>query len=74
MKEKTAMSKLYSYIQVTHDLGGKIINTFTLLKLINEFKELEKEQIMRANIDGYIEGEEHGETSAEEYYNEKYTK
>jgi len=74
MKQQTAMSKLYSYIQVTHDLGGKIINTFTLLKLINEFKELEKNQIIRAYIDGYIDGERYDETPAEDYYNQKYIK
>ena len=33
---------------------------------------MEKEQIMRANIDGYEEAQNYGETSAEEYYNETY--
>jgi hypothetical protein len=48
MKEQTAMNKLYSYIKVAYDLGAKQIDTFTLLRLINEFKELEKNQFDNA--------------------------
>ena len=74
MAQQTAMKKLYTYIHVAHDLGAKEVHAATIMKLINELIELEKEQIMRANVDGYNEAEKHGETSAEEYYNEKYTK
>ena len=37
-------------------------------------KQMEKEQIMKANIDGYEEAQSYGETSAEQYYNETYKK
>lgn len=37
-------------------------------------KAMEKEQIMRANIDGYEEAQRYGETSAEDYYNQTYNK
>jgi hypothetical protein len=43
-------------------------------EIFEQAKQMEKEQIMRANVDGYNEAEKHGETSAEEYYYEKYTK
>ncbi len=35
---------------------------------------MEKEQIMKANIDGYEEAQNYGETSAEQYYEETYGK
>ena len=49
MTEQTAMNKLYTYIKVAYDLGAKQIDAFTLLRLINEFKELEKNQIYNAS-------------------------
>lgn len=43
-------------------------------ELFQQAKAMEKEQIMRANIDGYEEAQRYGETSAEDYYNETYNK
>jgi hypothetical protein len=41
-------------------------------EIYNQALFMEKEQIMRANIDGYEEAQNYGETSAEEYYNQTY--
>jgi hypothetical protein len=43
-------------------------------EVFEQAKAMEKEQIMRANVDGYNEAEKHGETSAEEYYNQTFNK
>lgn len=73
MTQKTAMSKLYSYIQVAHDLGAKQVESLTLLRLIYEFQELEKQQIKKSYIDGYYMDEGIA-INPEDYYNEIYTK
>jgi hypothetical protein len=73
MKQRTAMSKLHTYIQVAHDLGAKQVDSLMLLTLITEFKELEREQIKKSYIDGYSTDEGIG-INPEDYYNEKYTK
>lgn len=44
------------------------------LEAFDKAKAMEKEQIMRANIDGYEEAQIYGETSAEDYYNQTYNK
>jgi len=41
---------------------------------LEQAKAMEKQQIMKANIDGYEEAQRYGETSAEDYYNETYNK
>ena len=72
MAEKTALKKLYSYIHVAHDLGAKEVHTLTIMKLINELIELEKEQIINAHNSGknILPPNENGE----QYYNETYNK
>jgi hypothetical protein len=72
MKQRTALMKLYAHVNVAYDLGAKQVDTYTLLRLIKSFDDLEKEQIMKANIDGYNEAQNYGETSAEDYYNNTY--
>jgi hypothetical protein len=64
MAQQTAVE----WLQSLHKKGILIEKSFEMAKA------MEKEQIMRANVDGYNEAEKHGETSAEEYYYEKYTK
>lgn len=73
MTQKTAMSKLYSYIQVAHDLGAKQVDSLTLLRLIYEFQELEKNQIIKAFDDKYDESQGFNMTG-EKYYKKTYTK
>ena len=42
------------------------------LEDIAEAKAMEKEQIMKANIDGYEEAQNYNESTAEEYYNQNF--
>ena len=74
MAQQTAMQRLLNYICVARDLGANEINAIKLIHLIEEAKKTEKEQIMKANIDGYNEAQNYGETSAEDYYNNNYKK
>ena len=46
----------------------------SMRKYIEYAKAMEKEQIMKANVDGYEEAQNYGETSAEQYYEETYGK
>lgn len=62
---KTALQQLIEHLDPIHS-GIK--------QKAEELLEVEKEQIMKANIDGYVEAQNYGETSAEQYYNETYTK
>jgi len=64
MAQQTAIDWLWDISQ------EREIDAFDFLKA----KAMEKEQIMRANIDGYEEAQRYGETSAEDYYNETYNK
>ena len=77
MAQQTAMKKLYNYIHVAHDLGAKEVHAATLMRLINELIELEKQQI--------IDAHNHGEYNSQfmdalddidsiEYYNKTYKK
>ncbi len=66
-KQQTAVEWLIEELgeYFPHEIGG-------IHLMVNAAKAMEKEQIMRANIDGYEEAQNYGETSAEEYYNQKY--
>ncbi len=66
-KQQTAVEWLIEELgeYFPHEIGG-------IHLMVNAAKAMEKEQIMRANIDGYEEAQNYGETSAEEYYNQTY--
>ena len=77
MIQKTAMSKLYSYLHFAFDIGAKQVDTYHLLRFIEQLKELEKQQI--------IDAHNHGEYNSQfidvlddingiEYYNKTYNK
>jgi hypothetical protein len=77
MAQQTVLNKLYSYIHVAHDLGAKEVHSLTIMRLINELIELEKQQI----IDAHNHGEYNSQfmdalddTNGIEYYNKTYTK
>lgn len=60
--------------EISYRLNIRIENTIDGVELLKEAKAMEKEQIMKANIDGYEEAQNYGETSAEQYYEETYGK
>lgn len=67
----TAVEWLEQQLKSTYDNEGKLPLAYTL-DLIRQAKEMEKEQIMKANFDGYYE-RVHGEyKTVERYYKEKY--
>ena len=73
MKQQTAVSWLQDKLKETYEKEGRLPLAYTL-HLVKQAKQMEKEQIMKANIDGYVEAQNYGETSAEQYYNETYNK
>jgi hypothetical protein len=70
-KKQTAVEWLVDQLE-KWEIYSKI--SFQCLKEIEEAKAMEKEQIMDANIDGYEEAQNYGETSAEQYYKNTYEK
>jgi hypothetical protein len=71
---QTAMQKLIEWAISQKDNEQQCIDWIVIKNKAEELLLIEKEQIMRANVDGYNEAEKHGETSAEQYYNETYNK
>jgi hypothetical protein len=80
MAQQTAVEQLISLLQSERNelekAGDKTISVglYAAEFIAQQFLNIEKEQIMRANIDGYEEAQRYGETSAEDYYNETYNK
>jgi hypothetical protein len=73
MKQKTAMQQLMDLMSEQPFTFGNAIN----LVIINELLEKEKEQIKKANMDGYKEGctyhsFDHRPMTTEQYYNQTY--
>jgi hypothetical protein len=78
---KTAIEKLealfYNEADPTINSSSWVIHERTFKKLILAAKEIEKEQIKKANLDGYKEGctyhsFDHRPITSEEYYNQTY--
>ena len=65
-KKQTAVEWLFK------ELLNSEPNILEWNKLLEEAKAMEKEQIINANIDGYEEAQNYGETSAEQYYKNTY--
>jgi hypothetical protein len=65
-KKQTAVEWLFK------ELLNSEPNILEWNKLLEQAKAMEKEQIINANIDGYEEAQNYGETSAEQYYKNTY--
>ena len=50
---------------------GKAVNN-VMSMMIERAKEMEKEQIINAHLEGYMDGGNHKPTTEEQYYNETY--
>jgi len=77
MAQQTAMQKLLNYINVARDLGASEINAIKLIHLIEEAREMEKQQIMDAVMYGLDEDGHTGDwklSVTENYYNKTYKK
>ena len=76
MAQHTAINWLKNKLKETYDKEGKLPLAYTL-HLIEQAKQMEKEQIMDAHIEGQRVFDKHPHThwtndQAEQYYNEMY--
>ena len=70
--KQTAVEFLIEHIKLDAMYEAKSIDEW--VNIFEQAKAMEKEQIMKANVDGYEEAQNYGETSAEQYYEETYGK
>jgi hypothetical protein len=74
-KKQTAVEYLHKeYMKVFVELEINTVQFYDLGNALGKAKQIEKEQIMDANIHGYEEAQNYGETSAEQYYKNTYEK
>ena len=66
-KKQTAVDWLFE--QIKKDIIGI---EYDYLEELQKAKEMEKEQIMNAHLEGYMDGGNHKSTTEEQYYNETY--